>query len=156
VRSRTKAPDAATLSQAVGDGGQDIPIPAHSDVAAVDFDVVDQPGALVMATGLPGAEVAPRAGIESLPPIERLLSPAIDKNCAAWPPMTRARPGHRAEAFCAEQRERGLPSFQGKRLGQQPASAREFQNTTHPYDCSGPRDDGGTSQTSVSPAASRK
>lgn len=42
------------LTQPVGVAKQHIPTPAAADKAAIDLDVVDSAGELVMATGLPG------------------------------------------------------------------------------------------------------
>jgi hypothetical protein len=42
------------LTQPVGVAKQHIPVPAAADKAAIDLDVVDLAGGLVMATGLPG------------------------------------------------------------------------------------------------------
>lgn len=47
------APWPGLLTEAVCDHRQHIPVPAHTDMAAADFDVMYEDGPFVVATGLP-------------------------------------------------------------------------------------------------------
>lgn len=92
------APAPASLTEAVRHHRQHVPVPAHADMAAGDFDVTYQPGPFVVATGLP---------------CDNTIRPAVDGSGAHWRRCAQPPPQGRIDCWRTAAKQAEEPTHVG-------------------------------------------